>query len=54
MTFAMQVYISSEMTQYVKEQEEKKNAGEEFDENAFDGNGDPLTFKKNWYDEEFV
>lgn len=47
MTFAMQVYISSEMTQYVKEQEEKKNAGEEFDENAFDGNGDPLTFKKN-------
>ena len=47
MTFAMQVYISSEMTQYVKEQEEKKNAGEEFDENAFDGNGDPLMFKKN-------
>lgn len=47
MTFAMQVYISSEMTQYVKEQEEKKNAGEKFDENAFDGNGDPLTFKKN-------
>lgn len=47
MTLAMQLFINSEMTAYVKEQEDKKNAGEAFDERAFDENGNPLTFKKN-------
>lgn len=44
MTLAMQAYICSEMTAYVNEQKAKKDAGEEYDANAFDSTGAPLSF----------
>ena len=46
-TLAKQLFISKEMTEYVNEQLRKKNAGEEYDVNAFDQNGSPLIFTKN-------
>ena len=46
-TLAKLMYISTEMTYYVREQEKKKNAGEEYDENAFDSQtGLGLVFTK--------
>lgn len=45
-TLAKQVYISVEMTAYVKEQVEKKGAGQEYDGEAFDAEGNPLVFVK--------
>lgn len=44
MTLAKQMYIYTEMTAYVAGEVAKKEAGEDYDENAFDENGDPLTF----------
>ena len=45
MTLAKQLYISSEMTAYVREQIGKKEAGESYDEDAFDARtGEPLIF----------
>lgn len=44
MTYAMQMFIHSEMTEYVKEQVKKRENGEEYDEKAFDNQGEPLTF----------
>ena len=35
------------MTDYVNEQIEKRNAGADYDEEAFDEDGDPLVFTKN-------
>lgn len=46
-TLAKLLYISVEMTAYVKEQVEKKQNGEPYDKNAFDPvTGDPLKFTK--------
>ncbi len=45
MTLARQVFISTEMTRYVKEQAEKKNNGESYDHQAFDPEtGEGLVF----------
>lgn len=46
-TLAKQLFISKEMTDYVNEQIEKRNAGADYDEEAFDEDGDPLVFTKN-------
>lgn len=46
-TLAKQLFISKEMTDYVNEQIEKRNAGADYDEEAFDEDGDPLDFTKN-------
>ena len=46
-TLAKLVYISTEMTYYVREQVRKKDAGEEYDVNAFDPvTGSGLVFTK--------
>jgi hypothetical protein len=40
------LYISAEMTAYVAEQKENKDAGKEYDKDAFDPQtGEPLTFR---------
>lgn len=44
MTLAMQAYICSEMTAYVNEQEALRDAGGDYDANAFDSTGAPLSF----------
>ena len=45
-TLAKLLYISSEMTAYVQEEVRKKEAGEPYDEDAFDPETDePLTFR---------
>lgn len=45
MTLAKQLYISAEMTGYVREQVSRKERGDAYDADAFDsGNGEPLTF----------
>lgn len=38
------IFIQSRMIAYVKDQQDKKSAGEPYDERAFDENGAPLTF----------
>ncbi|MBR5567454.1 MAG: DUF4843 domain-containing protein [Bacteroidales bacterium] len=46
-TLAKLLYISAEMSSYVEEQVEKKDAGLPYDENAFDKEtGEPLNFRK--------
>ena len=46
-TLAKLLYISTEMSAYVEEQVKKKNAGEAYDEDAFDKEtGEPLNFRK--------
>ena len=46
-TLAKLLYISAEMMAYVKEETEKKAAGQEYDEDAFDKTtGEPLKFVK--------
>lgn len=44
MTLAMQAFIHTEMTRYVKTQQEKKAAGESYDADAFDDKGNALEF----------
>ena len=45
-TLAKMLYISAEMTAYVTEQKENRNAGQDYDEDAFDPKtGEPLTFR---------
>ena len=45
-TLAKMLYISAEMTAYVAEQKENKDAGKEYDKDAFDPQtGEPLTFR---------
>lgn len=45
MTLAKQVYIYNEVTAYVSEQVEKRQAGEDYDADAFDATtGEPLSF----------
>ena len=45
-TLAKMLYISAEMTAYVTEQKENRNAGLDYDEDAFDPKtGEPLTFR---------
>lgn len=45
-TLAKLLYISAEMTAYVQGEVEKKAAGEEYDQEAFDPqSGEPLTFR---------
>ena len=45
-TLAKMLYISAEMTAYVTEQNENRNAGQDYDEDAFDPQtGEPLTFR---------
>lgn len=47
MTLAKQLYISSEMTAYVRGELAKKNAGRPYDTDAFDPqSGEPLSFTK--------
>lgn len=46
-TLAKQLFISKEMTDYVNEQVERKEAGEDYDAAAFDEEGNPLVFTKN-------
>ena len=44
-TLAKLLYISAEMTAYVREQVERKATGQTYDEDAFDREtGEPLTF----------
>ena len=46
-TLAKLLYISTEMSAYVEEQVKKKNAGEPYDQEAFDKEtGEPLKFRK--------
>lgn len=45
MTLAKQMYVYNEITAYIKTQTEKKSNGEDYDENAFDENGEPLSFR---------
>ena len=45
-TLAKMLYISAEMTAYVAEQKENRDAGKEYDQDAFDPHtGEPLTFR---------
>jgi hypothetical protein len=45
-TLAKMLYISAEMTAYVAEQKDNKDAGKDYDEDAFDPKtGEPLTFR---------
>lgn len=45
-TLAKMLYISAEMTAYVAEQKENRDAGMEYDRDAFDSQtGEPLTFR---------
>lgn len=45
-TLAKLLYISAEMTAYVEGEVEKKNAGQAYDDEAFDSQtGEPLTFR---------
>ena len=45
-TLAKMLYISAEMTAYVAEQKENRDAGKEYDKDAFDPQtGEPLTFR---------
>ena len=45
-TLAKMLYISAEMTAYVAEQKENRDAGRDYDRDAFDPNtGEPLTFR---------
>ena len=47
MTLAKQLYISSEMTAYVRGEIARKEAGESYDPDAFDHQtGEPLSFTK--------
>lgn len=46
-TFSMQLFIYSEMTQYVDQEIAKRNRGEEFDKDVLDAKtGEPLSFRK--------
>ncbi len=47
MTLAMQSYISAEMQTYVLQQENLKNQGLAYDEDAFDAQGNALVFADN-------
>lgn len=48
MTLAKMLYISTEMSAYVEGEAEKKAAGEDYDENAFDPQtGEPLSYRKS-------
>ena len=45
-TLAKMLYISAEMTAYVAEQKENRDAGKDYDKEAFDPkSGEPLTFR---------
>ena len=45
-TLAKMLYISAEMTAYVADQKENRDAGKEYDQDAFDPQiGEPLTFR---------
>lgn len=44
MTLAMQSYISAEMQTYVRQQENLKSLGLDYDKNAFDASGNALLF----------
>ena len=45
-TLAKMLYISAEMTEYVAQQKENKDAGRDYDRDAFDPKtGEPLTFR---------
>ena len=45
-TLAKMLYISAEMTAYVAEQKENRDAGKDYDKDAFDSKtGEPLTFR---------
>ena len=45
-TLAKMLYISAEMTAYVAQQKENKDAGKDYDKDAFDPKtGEPLTFR---------
>lgn len=44
MTLAMQSYVCSEMTLYVREQQSLRYTGEAYDEDAFDADGNPLSY----------
>ncbi len=44
MTLAMQSFVCSEMTVYVKQQKEQKDKGQAYDADAFDDKGIPLSF----------
>lgn len=45
-TLAKMLYISAEMTAYVAEQKENRDAGKDYDKEAFDPKtGEPLTFR---------
>ena len=45
-TLAKMLYISAEMTEYVAQQKENKDAGKDYDKDAFDPKtGEPLTFR---------
>lgn len=45
-TLAKMLYISAEMTAYVAEQKENRDAGKDYDKDAFDPKtGEPLTFR---------
>ena len=45
-TLAKMLYISAEMTAYVAEQKENRDAGKDYDQDAFDPHtGEPLTFR---------
>jgi hypothetical protein len=45
-TLAKMLYISAEMTEYVALQKENKDAGKDYDKDAFDPKtGEPLTFR---------
>lgn len=45
MTLALQMYIYSEITAYIKDETAKKNSGQAYNEAAFDDNGEPLSFR---------
>lgn len=44
MTLAMQSFVCAEMTLYIREQQSLRYAGEPYDEEAFDADGNPLSF----------
>lgn len=44
MTLALQVYIHNEMTAYVAAEKEKRDRGDDYDHDAFDSEGNAITF----------
>ena len=44
-TFSRWMYIQTRMQQYVTEQQQRKAAGEDYDPEAFDSEGNPLSFE---------